>query len=259
MEMGMVAEQQALTLDRAHTDGFALAKLHTARFVDYAGGLDDDAVRTPVPGIDWTVGETVAHLASVYLRYTTDPRRADSPSGVGEQNAEDIARLGVDVPTALRTMTEQIGLLEAALRHVSPEQQFPFHAGQRVTLAGGWGNLLGELLAHGDDIARATGTTFAIPSADLEVLWRFTAPLLRGWLRPETAQAADSWLLRFPFGAIGVRFEAGDLLWGVDVGASPDYVLDIDDAAEFALSFPYRRRPIANPALARLAGRFLAL
>lgn len=251
-----VENATVLTLARAHVEGFELARRHTARFVAYAEELSDQAVASTVPGSEWTVGDTIAHLATVYLRYTTDLRRADSPAGVGEQNAEDLARLGADVPAALRIMTEQIATLEAVLAHVRPEQQFPFHAGQQVTLAAGWGNMLGELLAHGDDIARVSGTSYGIPSADLEILWRYTAPALQGWLRPEAARASDTWLLRFPFGDIGVVFAAGELQWGVEVGSSADFVLDIDDAAELALAFPYRRRPVSDPVLGRLADRF---
>ena len=80
--------------------------------------------------------------------------------------------------------------------------------------AGGWGNLLGELLAHGDDIARATGSPFAIPSADLEILWRFTAPLLQGWIRPETAPLNEEWRLRFPFGDVDAVLDRGVLRVG---------------------------------------------
>jgi len=120
----------------------------------------------------------------------------------------------------------------------------------------GWRNLLGELLAHGDDIGRATGTTFTIPSQDMEVLWRFTAPLLQGWLRDTNAH--DSWVLRFPFGAIGVAFDGETLRWDDDEndvdGERTEIV--VDDAAQFALAFPYRRRPAPDAATAELLRRF---
>jgi hypothetical protein len=140
-----------------------------------------------------------------------------------------------------------------------PERTFPFHAGQQITMAGGWGNLIGELLAHGDDIAGATGRPFAIPSQDTEILWRFAAPVLQGWLRPETARVTDTWQLNFPFGPIAVRFHGGQLHWNVNIPTDAEYVLDIDDAAKFALVFPYRRRLPEDPVVTKLASRFMPL
>lgn len=78
-------------------------------------------------------------------------------------------------------------------------------------------------------------------------------------MRPEAAAHRDRWRLRFPFGAIDVAFNDGLLCWGADDSTEPDHILDIDDAAEFALSFPYRRRPITDPATALLITRFYDL
>lgn len=246
-----------MTLAEAHVRGFELVQHHTERFAAYVRGLDQSSLGTQVPGSEWTVGETVAHVQSVYLRYTTDLKRAETPEGVAALNAEDIARVGVDVAAAATTVTEQVAMLAELVPHIEADRRFPFHAGQHTTMAGGWGNLLGELLAHGDDIARATGRTFTIPSADTEVLWRFAAPLLQGWLRPEVAEVDDTWLLRFQFGPIGVRFDHGRLSWGAEV-ETPDVVVDIENAAEWALVFPYRRRD-PDPVAARLLDRFYPL
>jgi uncharacterized protein (TIGR03083 family) len=245
-----------MTLAEAQVQGFEVVKRHTARFAAYVTGLGAGDIARQVPGSGWTVGQTITHVQSVFLRYTTDLRRARTPAEVAIQNAEDITRLGIDVAAAVQAMTGQLTVMEAVIPHVRPDQRFPFHAGQDITMAGGWGNLTGELLAHGDDIARATGVPFAIPSADTEVLWRFAAPALQGWLRPEAAELNDTWLLRFPFGPIGVAFDHGRLRWGDDAVAHPDYTIDISDAARFALAFPYRRRPAPSPDVARLARRF---
>jgi uncharacterized protein (TIGR03083 family) len=254
-----MAVTETLTLESAHVRGFALVQDHTGRFVAYIEGLGDENLGRRITGSDWTVGETIAHLQSVYLRYTTDRRRAPSPQGVAEQNAEDIGTIGVDVAASLASMEEQVGILATLVPHIAPDQRFPFHAGQMTTLAGGWGNLLGELLAHGDDIARATGSPFAIPSRDLEILWRFTAPLLQGWIRPEAAPLNEEWRLRFPFGDIDAVFDRRVLRWGEGEGSGRGRVLEVDDAAELALAFPYRRRVIEDPALALLATRFYDL
>ena len=246
--------EPAMTLAEAHVQGFALVQEHTHRFAEFVSGLSAHQLAQRVPDIDWTVGQTVTHVHSVYERYTTNLRRAATPSEVAVQNDEDIERLGVDVPASVAAIQEHLAFLALIVPSVEPEQMFPFHAGMQTTLAGGWGNLLGELLAHGDDIARATGEGFTIPSRDLEVLWRFTAPLLAGWLRDTAAH--DRWALRFPFGTVGVSFEGQSMRWGGELPADPDHEIVVADAAEFALVFPYRRREATDAQTGLLLERF---
>lgn len=243
-----------MTLAQAHSLGLELVDHHTRRFLEFVSELTAAELSQPVPDTDWTAGQTVSHVHSVFERYTTDLRRADSPAGVAVQNAEDIERLGVDIAASTAAITDHLDFLKLVAPDIEPNRRFPFHSGQQTTMAGGWGNLIGELLAHGDDIARATGKEFRIPSADTEILWRFTAPLLQGWLRTTTAH--DSWLLRFPFGPIGVTFDGPTLRWGDATAATADHDVTVADAADFALVFPYRRRPAPDAATTELLERF---
>jgi hypothetical protein len=127
-------------------------------------------------------------------------------------------------------------------------------------MAGAWGNLLGELHAHGDDIARATGQNFTLPSADLEILWRFTAPLLTGWLADNADGADESWDLRFDFGTIRLTIINGALHHGTEHDPRPDHHrIVIDDTAAWTLAVPYQRRPITDPEHELLARRFRPL
>jgi hypothetical protein len=139
----------------------------------------------------------------------------------------------------------------------APDRTFPFHAGQQITIAGGWGNLLGELLAHGDDLARATGRPFGIPDEDLEILWRFTMPALQGWLSPAADEVAESWGLQLPFGGIVLVIDHGTIRCGPrEPALAAHHDIEITDVAGFTLAFPYKRRPITDPYAARLASRF---
>jgi hypothetical protein len=254
-----------LTLERAHTLGLGLARTHTERFIDLVQALDAGDLARPLRRGGWTVGETVTHVESVYLRYAGDRRRADSPQGVAVQNAEDLTRLGDDVGRSVAAMRDTIALLEGLVPSLDPEQQVPFHAGRMTTIAGGLGNLLGELLAHGHDIGTTVGRPFAIPSEDTEILWRYTAPLLAGWLRPEATAFTDRWRFRFPFGDLDATFGEATVAWGPSdaatggAGAGPDHAIDVEDGATFALTFPYRRIPMSDPALALFAARFYDL
>lgn len=248
-----------LTLEQAHTLGLELAHTHTERFVELVRDLDGTQLALPVHGGGWTVGETITHVESVYLRYAGDRRRSDTPQGVGVQNAEDVERLGSDVARSIAAMRETLTFLDAVVPGIEPDQPLPFHAQRATTIAGALGNMVGELLAHGHDIGAAVGTPFTVPSEDTEILWRFTAPLLDGWLRPEAADLTDSWLLRFPFGDLKATLAGGHLDWEAAADGDAHHVIEVRDGATLALTFPYRRLPITDPALALLAACFYDL
>lgn len=92
MEEGHVLSMRAdLTLESAHRRGFALVQRHAQRFISYASALDAATLATVVPGGVWTVGQTVAHVRSVLVRYTTDPRRAEGRAALAAQNDADDA------------------------------------------------------------------------------------------------------------------------------------------------------------------------
>ena len=78
-----------------------------------------------------------------------------------------------------------------------------------VTLAGGWGNLLGELLAHGDDIAAATGKAVRASHRQISRSSRATRRRCSpAGCRPSAADVDESWDLEYPFGLI--RFTIAD-------------------------------------------------
>lgn len=140
----------------------------------HGAGTGRGATARPGPQSDWRVAEVVAHLASVWRRYTTDRARAGDAAALATQNAEGVAAMGTDVDARLLDMSLQLELLGPVVEHVPPATTFPFHAGQVITMAGGWGNALSELLVHGDDIARAAGVAWTVDGADLEPFWRYT-------------------------------------------------------------------------------------
>ncbi len=167
-----------------------------------------------------------------------------------------MARLGGDVLSAIASIREQVALLASAVDLVPPNQLFAFHAGEMITMTQGWSNLLGELLVHGDDIARVTGQPFGIPSADLAVFWTEGASALGPWVQPEARSLTETWELRFDFGT--TYFSLGKGTVSLEP-RTPDHVLEAGDAAAFMLAAPYGRRVSDDPATALFASRFLAL
>lgn len=243
-------------LEHWHREGLVRARAVAQRFAELARSLSEDELAASVPGMDWTARDVVAHVANVAHRYTVDRRRAPDRPGVAVQNADDLAGSPADMGVLLAGLAADLDLMALAPDALAPEALLPFHAGQLTTLAGAWGNLLGELLAHGDDIARATGRSFTVDGADLEPMWRFASPLLAGWLTPAGLAARDVVALDLGFagGPVHLAFTGGGLV--VDGAAGPVAHRYEGDAAQAALAVPYRRRPVADPALAVLAARF---
>nr|WP_296064608.1 maleylpyruvate isomerase N-terminal domain-containing protein [uncultured Actinoplanes sp.] len=125
----------------------------------------------PVPGLTWTVGETAAHLVNEfrdYAAYAQGSRKAaegDRPSRLNA--AANAAQLRADPDRELAGLADR--LLPAVEGFLTVEPP----AG-RVTVSNGiamsWETmssaLLGELLVHGRDIARAGGQPWRIDRAD---------------------------------------------------------------------------------------------
>jgi uncharacterized protein (TIGR03083 family) len=244
------------TLAEDHLHGLDLVCTHARRFLDYLDALDADQLDLPVPGLDWTVSQTVEHVRAVFGRYTVDRRRAPTLLALIEQNAADVTDGRVDRTETRRFVEEQVAFLREVMPGIEPDRIFEFHTGQPMTASAGWGNLLGELHVHGDDIARATGRPFGVPGDDLEILWRHLPGVLDGWLRAEVGHLQERWLLRFPFDDGVLVLDNGSVTWTMPGTAAGGEVLDITDVAEFTLTFPYRRRPIVDPTVAVLASRF---
>src|SRR5687767_6627496 len=96
-----------MTLETAHVEGLGTVQRHLARFVELARSLSPEERAAVVPDSTWTAGETIGHVRTVVLRYTTDLRRAAEPAEVGAQNAADLERLGSDVDEAAAAIEEE--------------------------------------------------------------------------------------------------------------------------------------------------------
>ena len=216
-------------LEHWHRCGWERTTAVTADFVAFVRSHDLDRLERPVPDMDWRAVDVVAHVASVFRRYTVNPERSADAAEVAEQNAADIDAMDLTVDELLDDITAQVALMGAAIDLVAPDHEFPFHAGQPITLAGGWGNAIGELLAHGDDISRATGGAWTVAGADLEPMWRFTTKVLPGWLTSEGRAAAEIWELHLGFasGPVRLRFDHGAVLVDDDVpDGDADHVIE---------------------------------
>lgn len=244
---------------RRDPDAFAALIDLTGRLLQQLEEVTPAEANAAVPGLAWTVGECAAHLLALFRRMTGDARRADTPAGVAVLNAQANAEIGRDLQS-IRGEVEDLLSAVCALALVLPaDRRFGFHAGQEVTYGQYAALLCAELIVHGDDIGRATGRCWPLSVDDVRPVWRLAMPVLEGWLRPSASVVTESWALLVADreSPVVLEIDRGTLRVGGTPGRAPDHILDVKDPVAFTLAFPYGRRPLEDPALARLASYFL--
>jgi uncharacterized protein (TIGR03083 family) len=255
MDTFELVDGAALALHWHHHGATRVVDL-SERFVELVSELDEEELARPVPDLDWTVIDVVAHVATVWRRYTVDPARAATWHDVAVANAADIVAIGHDTEPLLEEIMTHTSLMAMAPATLEPDALRPFHAGQSLTLAGAWGNAVNELLVHGDDVARATGRTWRVEAADLEPFWRYTTSVMPGFMTARGRAAHDRWTLDLGFasGPVRLRFDGGALHVDEPGEWRPDHVVS-GDAALVTLAMPWRRRPPSSASVAEFASR----
>lgn len=158
----------------------------------FAALLSVTPPRTEVAGSDWTAGEVAGHVLTVLRRYTR--RDLDSseglspdPNGVAGINAVALEDLELtNVAEVLDCVWRELADLERILpRSTDLNRRYPFHSGQQVDAAGWLGNLIGEFLVHGHDVARARGKAWKIGSRNAALALNVVIQAAPGYVSPD--------------------------------------------------------------------------
>jgi uncharacterized protein (TIGR03083 family) len=137
-------------------------------------GVPDAGIR--VPGLAWTVGETAAHLAAEFRDYTafaSGKQDAGAPLGPGGSetaaqrnaaaNTAQLARFGErDLPELAGMLVPAADEFLTAAARLDPGERVVTSNGLAMTAQTMTAALLGELLVHGLDIARAAHAQWRI-------------------------------------------------------------------------------------------------
>src|SRR5215207_4929140 len=149
------------------------------------------------PGHDWTVQQIVAHVLTLGHRYRQfgrgrEYRRAADPPGIAVLNQAELEAAMAPIPE----LADQLQALAPELdsyfdAHSSDEPIIPFHAFGFMSCNTAQTNWLGELLLHGEDIARAVKSAWELPERDMLLVLRGAAEMAPLYLGPGTSRDTD--------------------------------------------------------------------
>jgi uncharacterized protein (TIGR03083 family) len=156
---------------------------------DLVRSLPDPAA--PVPGLDWTVAQTAAHLvaaARAFLGYATGQANPDATIDLGEGNLDRIAKVGErELPILADLLVADTRRFLEQTADLPADRRVPFYGGTSLELAALYGILLGEYLIHGLDLARSAGRPWPVDPAQARLVIAAAAGLLPRYLDPATA------------------------------------------------------------------------
>jgi uncharacterized protein (TIGR03083 family) len=207
----------------------------------------DLAVRVPATP-DWTVGQVFAHVVTVAPRYCRGPRQlgrwTEHTGELRDLNADELATLDTtDIAALVGRLRAAIDEFARLLDEFGDDQpSYRFHGGQRVRADVAAGILLGELVVHGHDIARALHAPCPYSDAMSSSSNRASPPSYRAGSTPDRAAnhtATYEVQLRGQ-GTHGFAFHHGALTMNPPGPWHPDVVISAEPAT--FLLVVYKRR-----------------
>lgn len=230
-----------------------MAALHDAsdRFIAMAATLTPAEAGEPVPWLDWSVGETIAHVLTVIRRGYADPRRSASAAETADLNQICLDETPERDPAALAELlrSDVHTALDVVYPKIPDDREFPFHGGVTTTMTPALRVVLGEFVIHGYDVARALHLPWSI--SEHEAMLLVPGELIGAWLRAGVPD--ERYELRLGDQA-PISFAIRDGRLVVGQGGGGDVIAA--DPVELVLTF-YGRIPTEDPILIRLLSRFV--
>jgi hypothetical protein len=172
-------------------DRIALARNRFDRLIRTA-----DPLARP-PGSDWTVQQVVAHVLTVAHRYIQvarglDFRRAVNPAEVQVINQAELEAVMAPLPELADQLRALEGEMDDLFDRISNDRPaILFHFGIMVSGFTAQTNWLSELLAHGQDVARAMRVHWELPERDMLLVLRGMMQVGPAFVRADVAKDAD--------------------------------------------------------------------
>jgi hypothetical protein len=149
-------------------------------------------------------------------------------------------------------MKRYIPLLAGTTEDVARRRLVDLHVEVRSDLPTALSYQLFDFLAHGFDIARATGRPWYIDPADAALVLRASLPALRPWVSKDVVSGpSQRTVLAFAEADFALAIQTGEGAYHVEPAARDDAVAEADPVDLFlALT---GRQAASDPAIARIA------
>jgi len=229
-------------------------------FVDLLRTLDAEDASQQCPGMAWTAAETAAHMINIVRRGMGDRRRSGTLAGLADQNDIGIGEIATRDPAELATLleadlTEYLALLATLDEATARATVVRLHAGVKADVSTALSYQLFDELAHGDDIARATGRPWDIPAAEAALVLRAGLPALTPWVKSDVLAGAvqrTSFAMPDAGAGDGIEIEVGEGRYDVRAVDAAEVEWDADPVHLF-LALAGRREPQGDD-VTRVAG-----
>lgn len=227
------------------------------KFVALLRSLEPADGDRQVPAMTWTVAETAVHVLTIVRRGLGDRRRADSLEGLAQLNDKCIdeipeRQLGAIADLIETDMKRYIDLLAGATNDVVRSRVIDLHTGVRADIPTALSYQLFDFLAHGFDIARATGRPWKIDPAHAALVLRASLPALRPWVTNDAISGpSQRVVVAFPDAEVALAIETGERAYRVEPATTEEADVQIDPVDLFlALA---GRQDTSDPAVGQLA------
>lgn len=163
------------------------------RFCRLARSADPDARR---PGLEWTVQQVVAHVLSLAHRYEAiaegrDVRRADRAHDLNKIYRDELNKVMAPLPELVDQLEAFAPVLDSCFDKMPANARYEYQCNAMcsgLVLQVIW---LGELVLHGEDIARAIGVPWDISERDMLLYHLVPVELAHSLLRADLAKSTD--------------------------------------------------------------------
>ena len=163
------------------------------RFYRLARSADPHARR---PGLDWTVQQVVAHVLCIAHRYQVlaegrDFHRASHPRELDQINQDELEAVMAPIPDLVDQLEALAPMMDEFFDGLPADYSCEFHCGVMVSGIMAQTNWIGELVLHGDDIARSARATWEIRERDMLLLLRGMMEAVSAYVRDDVSRTTD--------------------------------------------------------------------
>jgi uncharacterized protein (TIGR03083 family) len=161
------------------------------RLADLLANLDEPD--RDVRGLEWTLGELVAHMAARSGRFAAYLSGAAVPEGditsINEENRRDVhERRERPIGDLVEELRSNVSSFVATTHGKLGADPSPWYSGVTLDVATASGLLLGELIVHGYDAAGTLGRPWPIAGNDARTVVRAMATLAPRYVDPDATR-----------------------------------------------------------------------